>query len=318
MTEVAFGTAQLFGVASAGQSVELLQEARRCGIRRFDTAPAYGAGRSERCLGELIAGSNRAEFVTTKVGLKPLKLSLSKRRAMGKIARAVLPMSLVQRLRHKMHARTFGHFEMHEVLASIESSLRRLNGRIDRLLLHEVTPEDITDDLLELLGRFRANGDVAELGVATRNELTADCMSKGEQFFAVAQIAVGPLDSRVPEISHVTTRVGHGLLGGGGAHCGILQHTLNHDPQLLEEWRDVTAGTMWEGPGGVARALLARGSGNIDVTELIVSTTKVDRVASCHELTRGAHPLPSELGHLVERVIRTAQLEQARSGSPER
>jgi D-threo-aldose 1-dehydrogenase len=65
------------GAASLGDIVEVsgdqayatLESAMDCGIRMLDTAPAYGAGESERRVGRFLEGRLRAEYViSTKVG----------------------------------------------------------------------------------------------------------------------------------------------------------------------------------------------------------------------------------------------------------
>ncbi len=64
------GTAHLFGlVADDAASRALLQQAWDAGVRRFDTAPSYGGGRTEGELGAFLAGRDGVAVVATKVGL---------------------------------------------------------------------------------------------------------------------------------------------------------------------------------------------------------------------------------------------------------
>src|SRR5262245_8208121 len=53
------------------QAVAAIQEAVARGINYFDTAPAYGDGRSERLLGEALAGLRDRVVLATKFGFRP-------------------------------------------------------------------------------------------------------------------------------------------------------------------------------------------------------------------------------------------------------
>ena len=67
-----FGAApigNLYAEVDDESAVAAVQEALRCGINFFDTAPYYGYGLSERRLGRGLAGTPRDSFVlSTKVG----------------------------------------------------------------------------------------------------------------------------------------------------------------------------------------------------------------------------------------------------------
>ena len=59
----------VFGRADEGAAFGAVQAALEAGVTYFDTAPAYGATRSERVLGRALAGVDRDAFVlSTKVG----------------------------------------------------------------------------------------------------------------------------------------------------------------------------------------------------------------------------------------------------------
>ena len=60
MTDVVLGTAHLFGLADAPTSERLLHDAWDLGVRRYDTAPLYGGGRSEPAVGALLADRRAA------------------------------------------------------------------------------------------------------------------------------------------------------------------------------------------------------------------------------------------------------------------
>lgn len=309
MPHLAFGTAQLYGLAEPARSELLMAAAWKAGIRRFDTAPSYGAGRSEERLGAFLAGREGVEAITTKVGLAPKPGPA----ALRAVVKRLLPSGLRERARSAATQAVHGRFEESEVRASVEESLRRLDGRIDRLLLHEVRPADITNELRTLLTGLLAAGDVGAVGVATANELTAECLGRAPELFSVAHVAVGPL-SAVPELPDgVSVRVGHGLLGTGGAQARRLDEVLGADRGAADAWVGCTSGTAFEGSGGLARALIARGAG-LALTDLLIASTKPERVAETVELLQAGPALPVAAAELLDRLV--GQVRAADAAAP--
>jgi len=115
----------VFGAASLGQpavpvaqAVDCLAAAWDSGMRYFDTAPMYGAGRSETLVGQALRGRPRRDYLlSTKVG------------------RLVRP-------GHPETARTGADwiydFSSDGVLTSLEESLRRLGvDRLDMVFIHD-------------------------------------------------------------------------------------------------------------------------------------------------------------------------------------
>lgn len=299
MTHVAFGTAQLFGRVGAQESDRLLREAWDLGIRRFDTAPLYGAGRAEEGLGEFLRGRADARTVTTKVGLAPAHRARAGGGTLRGLAKRLVPEPVKRRLRHEVR----GSFGIPEVRSSIEASLRRLGGRIDRLLLHEAWPEDITEELLALLARYRVAGDVGQLGVATRNSLTLPCLALGGELFAAAQVASGPLDDRVPVPDSVPTRVAHGLLGAGSGQLRKLQESLDRRPELARRWTAATTGTPFQGGDGLARAILSRGATR-GFTDVIVATTGMHHLGPAYDAVSRTAALPPRVAQVLDQLVR--------------
>lgn len=303
--QVVFGTAQLFGLADDPTSREVLASAWDAGFRRFDTAPSYGGGRAETELGAFL-GERRADVVVgTKVGLAPALGTRSGGRQLVQLARAVLPGAVTRRLQRATQARASGRFGPAEVRAGLDESLRRLGGRVDRYLLHEVTADDVTDDLLDVLGAALANGDVGAVGVATGNASTAAAIEAGGGVLTVAQYAAGPLDAPVHLPVSVDTRIGHGLLGAGGGQLALLQRHLEASRELAGRWDDAGQGTPFVGSGGLARALLARRPAG--VTEVLVATTRPARVAET-AAAAGAGPLPVPLEAVLADVVEAARV----------
>ncbi|KQS60654.1 hypothetical protein ASG36_07140 [Geodermatophilus sp. Leaf369] len=292
-----FGTAQLDGLADDRRSGALLDAAWEAGFRAFDTAPSYGGGRAEARLGAFLAGRSESVLVSTKVGLAPALGSRAGGKKLVSIARRVLPTRVTRALKAKSQSSMRGRFDPDAVQSSVEASLRLLGGRIDRLLLHEVRAEEITDDLLARLAALLSRGDVGAVGVATQNDAAAAAVRRGGELVTVAHLAVGVLDAPVPLPSHVTTRVGHGLLGGGGSHLRAMEAVLVSDADARQEWHAAAAGTRYAGAGGLPAALVAAGLAR-DVTDVLVATTRVERVA-VNLAAVGGDPLTPDLASAV-------------------
>lgn len=289
---VVAGTAHLFGlVADDDASRRLLQEAWDAGVRRFDTAPSYGGGRTEGELGGFLAGREGVAVVATKVGLAPALGTRSGGRQLVRVARAVLPAAVTRRLRRASQERSRGRFDPQAVQESLAESLRRLGGRVDRFLLHEVQPDEVTPELVAVLRRAVEAGDVGAAGVATQSGLTAAAVERGEGVLTVAQFAVGPFDPPVRLPPEVTTRVGHGLLGAGGDALGRLTDRLRGDDAAVQQWRAAVAGTGYAEEGGLAAALLGRAPEGVD--EVVLASSRPGRLAAAVAAVAAGPPPPA-------------------------
>jgi aryl-alcohol dehydrogenase-like predicted oxidoreductase len=143
---VALGCGNFGGVGSApeffgqgltdNQALELMDAAWELGIRHFDTADAYGGGRSERVIGRWIATRGVRPRLTTKT-FNPMDAGADTGLRPDRVAR------------------------------QLESSLERLGvGQVDLYLAHEFDPEV---PLAESFGAFEeacANGAVLAYGVS--------------------------------------------------------------------------------------------------------------------------------------------------------
>ena len=308
MRDVIFGTAHLFGLADEATSLALLDRAWDVGVRRYDTAPSYGLGRSEVRLGEVLRRRSEPVVLTSKVGLAP-PIGPAGARRLAKQAAALLPASARQRLRGKVQSASRGQFSVPEVRASLQTSLTRL-GRVDRLLLHEVEPDDITPELLELLGAWVARGDVGAVGVATRNEHTAAVLSRAPDLLTVVHVEAGVLSSPVALPPSVRVRVGHGLLGPGGEHLRRLRDVLAARPQLHSEWSDAVRDTPYDGPGGLAAAMLTA-SGATGVDEVIVATTRIAVLQDSCRQAAALEQLPTAVSRVLTALTAAAAAQPA-------
>ncbi|MEU9454926.1 aldo/keto reductase [Streptomyces sp. NPDC048277] len=117
---------------SAEQGMRRLDEAEQLGIRVVDTADSYGAGESERVVGDWLAGrAGSGMLVATKVGNSPQGANLSR-----------------------------PHIER-----QLAQSVKRL-GRVDLYLSHSPDPATPVTETLEAFTAARENGTIRAFGVS--------------------------------------------------------------------------------------------------------------------------------------------------------
>lgn len=142
-------------------AASILQAAWDAGIRRFDTAPHYGLGLSERRLGRFLASKEREEFwISTKVG-----------RLLVPVAGEEHPLDDEGFHVPRTHRRRWA-FDAGGIRASLNSSLNRLGlDRVDAAYLHD--PEDhlkqASGEGYRALVELRAARIVGEIGVGNKN-----------------------------------------------------------------------------------------------------------------------------------------------------
>jgi len=197
-TTLGFGCASLSAGSSRRHSVGLVHAAFDGGIRHFDVAPPYGMGTAEEVLGEALKNRRHDVTVATKVGIAPPKHP----RAVMFMRSVAAPIrKLVPGLTRRVGASAYsgltarGIFAPDFVEASVAGSLRRLRtDHVDLLLLHEVSPDDLTDELLFLLETLRRKGFVRALGTGTSYEKTLAIRALHPAFFDVWQYSWSVLD----------------------------------------------------------------------------------------------------------------------------
>jgi aryl-alcohol dehydrogenase-like predicted oxidoreductase len=220
LSRLGFGLAPLGGRVGRAESLRLLERAFDAGITHFDTARSYGYGQVESVLGDFLERHRDEVTVTTKLGITPPPDS-SGFRAAKSLARAVTRVApgarrLLRRGGQRMVSG--GRFSAAEARESLETSLRELRvDRVDLLLLHECSPEDLhSDGLLGFLDEAVREGKVGRYGIGTDPASTAAILRESPGSAGVVQIAnsaVAPnLESLdVPPESAVIT---HTPLGG--------------------------------------------------------------------------------------------------------
>ena len=145
-TRLILGCGNFGGIGSApelfghGESQEeafaLMDAAWEAGIHRFDTADAYGGGRSESFIGAWMAASGHRPRLTTKTF-------------------------------NSMEASADSGLSRERILRQIETSLRRLRiDRVELYLAHEFDPETPVEETIEAFEELVAGGLVDAYGVS--------------------------------------------------------------------------------------------------------------------------------------------------------
>lgn len=189
-SRLGFGCANLMARIGRRDSRRILDLAFDSGVRHFDTAPLYGYGEGESLVGDFIAARRHEITVATKFGILPPRrsglLALAKTAARAVVT--VAP-SMRERLRKRAASMTQkGSFGIAEANKSIEHSLRELRtDYIDLLLMHDVDPEQITPELIDLLEEKKRQGKIRHYGTATTFARTLAIRARGISGGDVAQ-----------------------------------------------------------------------------------------------------------------------------------
>ena len=188
---VGFGCAYITAGFEKRRNLKLLRCAFDSGIRHYDTAPMYGHGTSEEVVGEAFKKLRGQLSITTKVGISRPTFTLKTKllRAIATPVRHKFP-----ELSQKSAAIIYGSnpipksFAVDDVRRSVEDSLSRLStDYINVLLLHEATPADITEELLNTLAALKSEGRVLQTGVGSSAEDIALIDRAYPDFFEVYQ-----------------------------------------------------------------------------------------------------------------------------------
>ena len=236
----------------------MLETALNSGITYFDTARMYGAGLAEGVLGDVVARNRSRIILASKAGILPESRSIAIR-ALGRGTRLVH--KVIPALKSHLPAPASsvprpGIFEPPEIRKSVETSLRELRtDYLDILLLHECSPENIDDRLLELLSSLITEGKIRAFGIATDIDSTVTLLERSPSLSNVVQIPSNIWNLNVPKLSGKP----HDLLI---THSSItsrikeLMYKLAASRSLLEKWKAAT-GVDPHSERSVAQLLLA-------------------------------------------------------------
>jgi D-threo-aldose 1-dehydrogenase len=234
VTSLGLGTATL-GAERAGVAVEeakaIIRAAWAAGARYIDTAPYYGLGKAERCVGDVMRGVPRDDWVlSTKVGrlLRP----------------RLLP---AQPGDPPMPFETVYDYSYDGIMRSFEDSLQRLGlARIDILFVHDIGARQhgntahprlmriLRESGYRALEKLRGDGSVAAIGIGVNErEVLLEALEWGawDAFLLAGRYTVleqTPIEDLLPKCLAAGTSV----VIGGPLNSGILagRDTWNYAP----------------------------------------------------------------------------------------
>lgn len=215
VTRLGLGTGPLGGWPEPVPETEALgtiTAAYRAGIRYFDTAPLYGYGRSEECVGRALQTFDRREyFISTKVGRV--------------LAEGVDPSRFFRGTGRELHPEW--DFSYAGVRRSLEASLARMSlDHIDIALLHD--PDKHLDQALEeaypALVEMRAGGVIGAIGAGmNRTRPLTYLMERADLDCVLIAGRYTLLDQEAAhELLPMAIRRGVSVIVGGVYNSGIL------------------------------------------------------------------------------------------------
>jgi D-threo-aldose 1-dehydrogenase len=251
-TRLGFGGSGLMGGMSRRESRVLLDAAFAAGIRHYDTAPMYGYGEAERCLGDFLRGRRGEVTVTTKYGIPPPSKTSWKYRAIMATRGFVRPIlkaapGLKQSLRHAVSAgatskkRSMAAFSGAEARRSLENSLLALGtDHIDLWLLHEAEAHDLADpSLLEEMQQSIDAGRIGAFGVGSAGSKIPRLYQERPEYCKVMQFE---WTIHSPRIGYAGIfRLHHGSLNGV---LGPLSARLAANEKQAKRWSDATGSDL--------------------------------------------------------------------------
>jgi D-threo-aldose 1-dehydrogenase len=226
VTELGLGCATLGGsriAVSRQQAEAIVAAAWAAGVSYIDTAPFYGVGQAERCVGDAMRWVPRDEWVlSTKVGrlLRPRRTA-----AEGTERRHPLPFDPVY------------DYSYDAVMRSFEDSLQRLGlATIDILYVHDIgvmqhgaeahprLMRTLRDGGYRALEELRAAGTVGAIGIGVNErEVLLEAMEWGDwdAFLLAGRYTLleqTPLEDLLPRCE----KAGASIVVGGPLNSGIL------------------------------------------------------------------------------------------------
>lgn len=237
-TRLGYGCASLMGRLSKRESRRILDVAFDGGIRHFDTAPLYGYGESEALLGEFIKGRRDRLTVATKFGIQPPKRSvaLATAKSAARAVVTVFPGLRKQIRRHAEQLTQTGCFTASECTRSVHTSLRELRtDYIDIFLMHEITPAQITPELVAALEAAKRKGLIRAYGTATTSQNTISIRAQELPCGDIAQFPSSVFDN---VLARLPNRNAAGIITHSslGLSFKALTEELASNSELRETW----------------------------------------------------------------------------------
>jgi D-threo-aldose 1-dehydrogenase len=223
VTAVGLGCATLGGhriPVSREEAEAIARAAWTAGVRYLDTAPYYGFGQAERCVGDALRAVPRDEWVlSTKVG------RLLRPQAAGDTPQSPLPFTAVF------------DYSYDAVMRSFEDSLQRLGlARVDILYVHDIGAKQhgakahseimrtFREGGYRALEKLRRSGVVRAIGIGVNeHEVLLEALEWGDwdAFLLAGRYTLleqAPLDDLLPKC----LASGVSIVVGGPLNSGIL------------------------------------------------------------------------------------------------
>lgn len=278
-----FGSAPIGGLyeeIDQARSINTIQYALEQGITLFDTAPLYGAGRSEELLGEALAGVPRDQFVlSTKVG-------------------RVLDMD----------SRTLQFdYSRDGVMRSLEGSLQRLRlDHVDILHIHDPDEhqEAALDEAFPTLAELRSQGVIKAIGAGMNQWEALERFARNADFdcFLLAG-RYTLLEQRSLDFLELCREKGIGILLGGVLNSGILatgpiagaKYNYREAPAEIMDLARKLQAVCRRHEVALPTAALQFARANPCVTTLVVGAVRPEEIEM--NLAALTTPIPQELWH---------------------
>jgi D-threo-aldose 1-dehydrogenase len=236
VTELGLGCATLGGsqiAVARATGEEIVSAAWAAGVRYVDTAPFYGFGQAERCVGDALRERPRAEWIlSTKAGRR-LRRNPTDVFADGR--------------RHPLPFDAVYDYSYDGIMRSYEDSLQRLGlARIDILYVHDigayqhgaqanaVLMKTLRESGYRALETLRRSGEISAAGIGVNErEVLLAALEWGEwdAFLLAGRYTLleqAPLDDLLPKC----VAAGTSIVVGGPLNSGILagRETWNYRP----------------------------------------------------------------------------------------
>ena len=226
VTALGLGCATLGGSrvpVSRKEAEAIVRAAWAAGVRYVDTAPFYGFGQAERCVGDALREVPRDEWVlSTKV---------------GRLLRPQVDVAATEHRQNRMPFDAVFDYSYDAIMRSFEDSLQRLGlARIDILFVHDIGAmqhgrdahpgimRTLRDDGYRALEELRRGGLVRAIGIGVNErEVLLEAMEWGawDAFLLAGRYTLleqAPLDDLLPKC----LSSGISIVVGGPLNSGIL------------------------------------------------------------------------------------------------
>lgn len=275
-SQLGFGCTVLKAVRGGSSDLALLNEAFEHGIRHFDVAPSYGLGVSEAIVGEFLRTHRSEVTVTTKVGIpRPRRPG-----TLARLRRAMRPFVTSPKLRAFLgtSAQRFSgagstRFDLGHVENSVVESLRHLRtDYVDVLLLHEITPSQVSDELLKFLEQGVRRGMFLAYGVGGDRLQSAAAVTAFPTLGSVVQTSwsVGEPYVEVPRSTLLSTF-------GSIRPSTNLAKRISADPKLGARLSAAVNTDLHE-PGALPELMAAAAFAANREGLILLSTSNIERI----------------------------------------